>query len=85
MACVKTAISMDESLFREADELAREMSISRSKLFSDALRDFIQRRKTEELTKRINEGLAGYPDEEDEEILRFSEASFAASTRNDEW
>ena len=85
MACVKTAISVEESLFKEAEDVAREMNVSRSKLFSEAIRDFIQRRRTEDLTRKINEALVDYPDEEDEANLRFSAASFAMLTEDDEW
>ena len=39
MACVKTAISIQESLFKEAEELARKLQVSRSKLVSLALEE----------------------------------------------
>lgn len=51
MATVKTAISIQESLFEEAEALAREMNTSRSHIFVLALEEFIRRHKA----RRIRE------------------------------
>ena len=55
MANVKTAISIDKSLFEQADTIAREMKVSRSSLFALALQDFIRHHQNEELLRRIND------------------------------
>ena len=51
MANVKTAISIDEPLFEEINELAHEMAISRSHLFSVAAQEFIQKHKSLKLLR----------------------------------
>jgi len=38
---VKTAISMQEELFKEVNRLAKELHVSRSKLFVITVQDFI--------------------------------------------
>ena len=43
MAHVKTAVSIEESLFREAESLAENMNVSRSKLFAAAISEFISK------------------------------------------
>ena len=55
MANVKTAISLDEKLLRYADDLARNMKVSRSRLFVIAMEELIQRYENQELLKAINE------------------------------
>ena len=62
MASVKTAISIEESLFKEANELATEMNTSRSKLFAMAIFDFIQRQKNQKLFEKINAAYDDTPD-----------------------
>ena len=52
---MKTAISIDDGLMREADETARLMGLSRSRLFSLAVGGFLQRRRREQMLLRLNE------------------------------
>jgi len=49
MATIKTAISLEDALFRQAEGLARRMKVSRSRLFATALEEFIERRRNQEL------------------------------------
>jgi len=69
MDTVKTAISIRESLFEQAEDLARKLKLSRSRLFSLALEEFIRRQQNRELLERIN---AACDDETDsgEQTLR---------------
>jgi hypothetical protein len=52
---MKTAISMDDGLLQEADETARRMGLSRSRLFALAVGDFLQRKRREQMLLRLNE------------------------------
>ena len=49
MQTVKTAISIQENLFEQAEALAQQMNISRSRLFVLALEDYIRRQQDREL------------------------------------
>jgi hypothetical protein len=62
MQTVKTAISIQESLFEQAEALARQMNISRSRLFVLALEDYIRRQQDRELLAKINAAYADEPD-----------------------
>jgi len=55
MSNIKTAVSIKESLFKEAETLAKKLEISRSKLFAVALENFIRQQENRELFKKINE------------------------------
>ena len=74
MPRVKTAISLDEGLFREAEEWAGKLGVSRSQLYARAVEEYVRRRENEELLRRLNEAHADGPDEEDEEALRHARA-----------
>ncbi|HJV66780.1 MAG TPA: hypothetical protein VJ550_13660 [Geomonas sp.] len=54
MQTIKTAISVDRTLFEQAEEIARDMKVSRSKLFVLALQEYIEHRKSKELLAQIN-------------------------------
>jgi hypothetical protein len=62
MAIVKTAISVQESLFERADALARQLHLSRSQLFSRALGEFLDRHENRMLLEAINHSLEGGPE-----------------------
>jgi len=69
MTNVKTAVSLQKSLFEQAEALADELKISRSRLFSLALEDFIRRAHNQQLLEKLN---AAYEDVTDakEQTLR---------------
>jgi metal-responsive CopG/Arc/MetJ family transcriptional regulator len=55
---MKTAISIPKELFDVAERLARRSRKSRSRLFSDALREYVARRSPEKITEAMDEALA---------------------------
>ena len=67
MTSVKTAISVQEALFEQAEKIAKEMKISRSRLFNLALEDFVLRYRNRELLEQINEAYADLPDPQEQE------------------
>jgi len=63
------AVSIEESLFREAEAWAGRLGISRSRLFAEAVQEYVRRRENEELLRRLNEAHADGLDEEEQEHL----------------
>jgi hypothetical protein len=51
---MKTAISIDDDLLLQADETARLMGLSRSRLFAVALSEFLQRQRREQMLLQLN-------------------------------
>jgi metal-responsive CopG/Arc/MetJ family transcriptional regulator len=84
MEYVKTAISVNKPLFQEADELAREMKVSRSRLFVLALEEYIHRRQNRELLAQINAVYAEEPDP-DELVLREKSLKAYRESMEDKW
>ena len=54
MSYMKTAISIDENLFRKAEKLSSKLHISRSQLFAQALEYLIDRSETLEIIQKLN-------------------------------
>jgi len=52
---MKVAISLDDSLLQEADETARQMGLSRSRLFAIAVAEFFERRRQDEMLLQLNQ------------------------------
>jgi len=66
MGNVKTAVSLEESLFEQVEALAREMKTTRSSVFALALEDFVRRHQNRQLLERLNAAYAGEPDPTEE-------------------
>ncbi len=54
MSIVKTAVSLPEDVFERAEELARSLGMSRSRLYAQALEEYLRRHEEERLVERIN-------------------------------
>jgi hypothetical protein len=67
MANVKTAISLQQSLFERVKQLARDLDVPRSRIFVMALEEFIRGHENRNLLKRIN---AAYDDSPESERKR---------------
>jgi metal-responsive CopG/Arc/MetJ family transcriptional regulator len=70
MAYVKTAISLDRDLFDQADALARELRIPRSRLFVLALEDLLRRYQGQRLLQELNAAYGEAADPAEEELHR---------------
>jgi metal-responsive CopG/Arc/MetJ family transcriptional regulator len=55
---MKTAVSIPNDLFDLAERLARRSRKSRSRLFSDALREYVARRSPDKITEAMNQAMA---------------------------
>ena len=51
---MKTAISIPDPLFQAAELLAKEQGISRSELYSTAIRDYVSQHKNHKVTEALN-------------------------------
>jgi metal-responsive CopG/Arc/MetJ family transcriptional regulator len=68
---MKTAISLPDFLFKEAEATAKELGMSRSKFIQTALESFLRQRREEAIRKEIDRYVAqhSHPTEEDEILL----------------
>lgn len=85
MTTIKTAISIEESLFHKAEELAAEMQVSRSRLFALALEDYVRQYHSQKITGILNEVYAGDPSEEEARQLEAMRRYQATLLKDDPW
>jgi metal-responsive CopG/Arc/MetJ family transcriptional regulator len=69
MATVKTAISIQDSLYLQAEDLANDMKISRSKLFALAIEEYLKQHRNQKLLQSINEAYDDGLDRSEELML----------------
>ena len=62
MPNIKTAISIEKPIFDQVNDLAKNLNISRSRLFVLAAQEFIQRHSNMELLQAINVAYDDLPD-----------------------
>ncbi|MBS1793027.1 MAG: ChpI protein [Acidobacteria bacterium] len=51
---MKTAVSIRDNVFKKAEDYAKKAKISRSKLYSDAVEEYLSKRSNDDLIARIN-------------------------------
>jgi predicted transcriptional regulator len=54
---MKTAVSIPDPIFRATERLARRMKKSRSRLYSEALAEYVSRHSPDEVTETMNAAL----------------------------
>ena len=52
---MKTAVSIPDDVFKSAERLARRTQKSRSRLFSDAVREYVSRHAPEDVTDAMDQ------------------------------
>lgn len=83
-AVVKTGISLPRALFDRAEELAQKMNVTRSRLFSLALEDYVRRQRNAELLAQINAACSDGLDDEEKEFLKAASEQFGRRAEG-EW
>jgi len=69
MGIIKTAISLEKPLFEKIEALAKEMRVSRSRIFVLAAQDFLDRHKNRKLFEEINNAYDDMPTAEENKLL----------------
>jgi metal-responsive CopG/Arc/MetJ family transcriptional regulator len=62
---MKTAVSIPDDVFEGAERLARRTKRSRSRVFSDALKEYLARHAPEKITEAMNHACSEIGKEED--------------------
>jgi metal-responsive CopG/Arc/MetJ family transcriptional regulator len=69
---MKTAISIPDDVFQEAERVAAELKQSRSQLYSRAVREYVTRHSVDKVTAALDAVYATEPDESELEFLRLA-------------
>ena len=70
MSLVKTAISLNEDLFKKANKLSAEMEISRSRLFQFAIESYIRQYDNKQILDRLNKIYSREPTIEEKKLQK---------------
>lgn len=85
MSGVKTAISVNEYLFTQVNNLAREMHISRSRLFSLAVEEFIKKNANKKMYDQINATYKDDVSEEEKNVLNSMKTKQRRTLERETW
>jgi hypothetical protein len=78
---MKTAVSLPDSVFRDAERLARRQKKSRSQLYRDALIEYVARHGHDEVTAQMDAVAADLPRQQDD----FGRAAARRTVERSEW
>ncbi len=78
---MKTAISISDKLFKHAEETARKLGISRSRLFSIAVKEFLRFHSEVNVTSSLDEIYENEPSNVDEQLQQMQAHTIA----KEEW
>jgi metal-responsive CopG/Arc/MetJ family transcriptional regulator len=70
MSIIKTAVSLPEPLFEQAEALASRLNVSRSRLVALALEAYIDRHENQQLLGQLNQAYENAPDAVEQVRLR---------------
>ncbi len=78
---MKTAISIPDSLFTEAEKLAKRLGMNRSQLYSRAVKNFVENNRSRNITKLLNDVYKKEESKVDKVLYKMQ----IESMDNDEW
>lgn len=55
MRSLKTAISLPEDIYRDAEDAAKKLGMTRSRFYSVAIADFLNRYRKDDIKVKLNE------------------------------
>ena len=85
MPGVKTAISLDEELFIKVSRLADDLHVSRSKVFTFAMQDYLKKQENQSLLVQLNEAYEDFPSEEETKISKFTRIKHNKIIEQEPW
>jgi len=82
---MKTAVSLPDQLYEEAERAAQSLGIPRSQLFAKALEEFIATHKRENITERLNRVYSDLAQTKSETFGNVGIEGLRSLTKNDSW
>jgi len=80
---MKTAISIPDNLFTEAEITAKQLGVARSQLYVRAIKEFIEHHNKDKITEKLNMLYSNAVAEN--EFLDADIESIREATKNDTW
>ena len=80
---MKTAISIPDKLFTDAEITAKQLGLARSQLYVKAIKEFIEHHNKDKITEKLNSLYSSIKTEN--EIIDLGIDSLREATKNDSW
>ena len=85
MPGVKTAISLDEELFDRVNALAKRMHVSRSRLFTLAVNEYLKKQENEMLLAKLNKAYDNQAIDEEQRVAKSMKAKQRKIVEQEPW
>ena len=85
LSSMRATVTVDDELFAEADRLAEELGLSRSRFYQRALEHYLERLREETLTEQMNRLLDRYGEDADAGFASHVAEVWAREMGDDEW
>jgi Ribbon-helix-helix protein, copG family len=79
---MKTAISIPDEIFEQAERAAKRLGLSRSELFTKAVKEFLDQRSATNITRSYD---AGFGDGEEDDLTEFRRRASRQALLTVEW
>ena len=80
---MKTAISIPDNLFKEAEITAKQLGLARSQLYVKAIKEFIEHHNKDKITEKLNVLYSQVNN--GEEVMDIGIDSLREAAKNDLW
>jgi len=82
---MKTAISIPDDLFDALTRIAKEKNTSRSKVFAEATREYVERRTNRKLLLALNNAYSEEETSQEKELRKESKKYYRSRISEDKW
>lgn len=82
---MKIAISIQDDVFKEVEETAKELHCSRSEIFSTAVREFLEKMKSKRLLDALNKAYSEVESPEESKIRKAGKKRYADMTSKERY
>jgi len=80
---MKTAISIPDQLFNDAEVTAKQLGLARSQLYVKAIKEFIEHHNKDKITEKLNDIYTTQMN--DNELSNIGVEQLRKATENDTW
>jgi metal-responsive CopG/Arc/MetJ family transcriptional regulator len=80
---MKTAISLPDEMFKEIEEVTKECACSRSQVFTMAVKEFLERRRSKKLLDALNKAYEGSETPEETKLRQHAKAYYGTKVRKE--
>ena len=85
MDTIKAAISLRRNLFDQAERTAHQLNVSRSRLYSMALEEYLRQCEAQAMFESYNAAYEGSLDSDEKEALEMADALHSETLEDEIW